>query len=451
MSTSPPHAEPPYPRPAYAWYVVGVLMVAYTFSFIDRQILSLLSGEIIRDLGLSDTEYALLAGFAFALFYTFLGVPIGMAADRLSRRWIIIGGITVWSLMTAACGFARSFWLLFAARVGVGVGEAALSPPAYSLITDYFPPRRLGMALGTYGMGIYIGSGLAFIVGGSVVQAVSGSLVDMPLLGAMKGWQATFIMVGLPGLLIALLMLTVKEPYRRGLQRASGAEAPAAVPLKEVLGFMRVRWRAYSALSLGIAPLSLIGYGSAIYIPLFFYRTHETAPGTVGLWFGLAVLLMGPLGIVAGGALADHWRRRGKPDCYLRVGALSALLLIPLNIIFPLVGDPAWAFAILFPGSFIGAMPFGAAPAGIQAITPNQMRAQASAVYLFTVNMIGLGLGPVLIGWLTDNVFTGPADLRYSVIVVFTAASLWSIAVLRWGYKPFRRYVEEAENWQAER
>ncbi|MFN3233533.1 MAG: spinster family MFS transporter [Alphaproteobacteria bacterium] len=446
MSTS-SNAEPPYPRPAYAWYVVAVLMVAYTFSFIDRQILSLLSTEVIRDLQLTDSEFGLLAGFAFALFYTVLGIPIGIAADRYSRRGIIATGIAVWSLMTAACGFTRSFLELFLARMGVGVGEAALSPPAYSMITDYFPPKTLGVALGTYGMGIYIGSGLAFIVGGAVVGAVSGQMVPMPLVGDMKGWQATFVIVGLPGLLVALMMLTVREPYRRGVQRSGPNGAVVSVPFSEVLAFVRKRWRTYGAHFLGFAPLSLIGYGSSVWTPAFFYRTYGEAPADVGLIFGLAVLIMGPLGIVAGGALADRWRRNGMSDSYLRAGALAALILIPVNVATPLMPSPEYAYLLLFPGAFLGAMPFGVAPAAIQAITPNQMRAQVSAIYLFTVNMIGLGLGPWLIGWMTDNVFGDPQDLRYSLAIAGLVTGLWAVLVLRSGFGPFRRCAKEAEAW----
>ena len=450
MSTEPTQetTEPAYPSPAYAWYVVGVLMVAYTFSFIDRQILSLMSRDIIAEFDLSTTQYSLLAGFAFALFYTVLGLPIGMAADRFSRRWIIGAGITIWSLMTAACGFAIGFWSLFAARVGVGVGEAALSPSAYSMISDYFPPKTLGLALGTYGMGIYIGSGLAFIIGGTVVGAVSGTDIILPLIGSMTGWKAVFVIVGVPGLLVALLMVTVREPFRRGLKRAGPEGKADDVPFSAVLKHVFERKGAYFSHFMGIAPLSLIGYGSAVYVPLFFYTVHDSSPQVVGLWFGLAVLIMGPLGVVVGGILADQLRLKGYSDCYLRVPAIAALLLIPVNIAFPLVDDPFWAFVILFPGSFIGAMPFGAGPAGLQAITPNQMRAQVSALYLFTVNIIGLGIGPLIIGGMTDLFFTGEGGLRYAMIVVFTAAALWSMAVLFFGFKPFAKCIDEAEGVQ---
>jgi MFS family permease len=308
-----------------------------------------------------------------------------------------------------------------------------------------FPTKTLGLALGTYGMGIYIGSGLAFIIGGTVVGAVSGTDIILPLIGAMTGWKAVFVIVGIPGLLVALLMFTVREPFRRGLKRAGPEGKADNVPFSAVLKYVFERKRTYFSHFMGIASLSLIGYGSAVYAPLFFYTVHDSSPQIVGSWFGLAVLIMGPLGVVVGGILADQLRLKGYSDCYLRVPALAALLLIPINIAFPLVEDPFWAFAILFPGSFIGAMPFGAGPAGLQAITPNQMRAQVSALYLFTVNIIGLGIGPLIIGAMTDLFFTGEGGLRYAMIVVFTAAALWSMAVLFFGFKPFAKCVEEPE------
>lgn len=198
----------------YAWYIVGVLMLAYLFSYIDRSILSLLVGPIRSDLQLSDTQLSLLHGFAFALFYAILGFPIGRAADRYHRVGIIVTGISFWSIMTAACGLAKSFPQLFLARMGVGIGEAALNPCAYSIITDSFPRRLLARALSTYVMGTYMGFGVAFVIGGLVVEAITQApVIQLPVLGQIHTWQAAFFYVGLPGLIVALLiLLTVREP-----------------------------------------------------------------------------------------------------------------------------------------------------------------------------------------------------------------------------------------------
>ncbi len=442
-----PASDPPYPSQRYAWYVVFVLVLAYTFSFIDRQILALLVGPIKADLGLSDTMFSLLGGIAFASFYTLLGLPIGRMADKRSRRGIIMGGIAIWSLMTALCGVTKNFWQLFVARMGVGVGEAALSPAAYSMIADYFKPKYLGTAISVYGMGIYIGSGLAFIVGGTVVSWAAGAEdYVLPIIGTIHPWQMTFFAVGLPGLLIVLLMLTIKEPRRRGIvQKAEQKAVEDAVPIREVAQFVRKRWRTFMAHFLGFAPLSLIGYGSSAWIPAFFERTYDGFE--VAFWYGTIVLIFGPLGIVVGGALADRWRAQGRKDSFLRVGIMAALVLVPINIFQPLMPNAYLAIALIIPSAFFGAMPFGVAPAAIQAITPNRMRGQVSAMYLFTVNIIGLGLGPTIIALCTDYVFMDEALLKYSLSLVGGITGVWAAIMLSSGLRPFRDCVDDAAEW----
>ena len=207
-----------YPSSGYAWYVVGVLTVAYVFSFIDRQVLNLMVGPIQKDLGINDLQMSLLMGPSFAVFYTLFGIPLGRLADTRSRRAIISVGVAVWSIMTAGCGLTRTFWQLAVMRMGVGVGEASLSPSAYSLISDYFRPERRSTAMSVYSMGIYIGSGLAFLVGGFIIQLAAGTeTTAVPWIGPVRSWQLVFLLVGLPGLLISLLLLTVREPVRKGV------------------------------------------------------------------------------------------------------------------------------------------------------------------------------------------------------------------------------------------
>src|SRR5262244_1984001 len=227
----------------YAWYVVFVLMVCLTLSFIDRQILSLLVDLIERDLGISDTAIGWLQGPAFALFYTFMGLPVGWLVDRYSRRAIVAVGVIFWSVMTALCAVAGNFWSLFAARMGVGVGEATLGPAAMSLTTDSFPKEKLGGALSVYAMGIFIGSGLALIVGGAVTEAVKGMpAVALPIVGSIASWRLTFLIVGLPGLLVGLLIYTVREPLRLNLLRKADGQS-SRLSLGEVLREFGLRWR----------------------------------------------------------------------------------------------------------------------------------------------------------------------------------------------------------------
>ncbi|HKZ72699.1 MAG TPA: MFS transporter, partial [Steroidobacteraceae bacterium] len=229
-----------YPPALYSWYVVGVLTVTYTVSFIDRQIMALMIEPIRRDLGITDTQVSLLIGLAFAVFYTLLGLPIARLADRYSRRAIIAAGVAVWCVMTAACGLARSYAQLFLARVGVGVGEAALSPSALSMMSDYFPKRTRGRAVAVYNMGISLGAGLAMIVGGQVIAHVmQAPPVRLPVVGELFAWQTVFLVVGLPGLLMAVLMATVKEPARR--ERLRGGDGGLHLPLRTVVQFIGTR------------------------------------------------------------------------------------------------------------------------------------------------------------------------------------------------------------------
>ncbi len=230
--TTPPNMDPPYPSAKYSWYVVTVLMLAYVFAFLDRQIIALLVDPIKRDIGVTDFQMSLLLGPAFAFFYVTLGIPVGRLADRRSRRTIIGIGIAIWSVMTAACGLAKTFTHLFLARIGVGVGEATLQPCATSVISDYFPREKRGRAISVYSMVLGIGAGLAFVLGGQVVAAViDGPSIALPLIGEIYNWQIVFLIVGLPGLLVAGLMFTVKEPHRRDRITIDGQE-PEQIPIR---------------------------------------------------------------------------------------------------------------------------------------------------------------------------------------------------------------------------
>ncbi len=442
-----------FPKPAQAWYAVGVLVLAYTFSFIDRQILGLLVTPIKRDLGIGDFEVGLLGGLAFALFYTLLGLPIGRLADRHNRRNIIAVGIFFWSVMTAVCGLAKSFWTLFLARMGVGVGEAALSPPAYSLIADMFPPEKLGRALSVYSMGIFIGSALAYIVGASVVQIVADAPpILIPVLGEIHAWQLTFFIVGLPGILVALLMLTVREPVRRGGgsygSRESASSPSDAVPLREVIAFLWARKGTFGAHFIGFSLLAVFGYGTALWIPEFISRNHGWFIYDAGYAYGFIILVFGIAGVLFGGAFSDWLRKRGRTDAYMRVVMLAACALAPTAIVFPLVGAQELMLVLLALVVFLGAMPAGVAAAALQTVTPNPMRAQVSALYLFFANLIGMGVGPGLVGFLTDYVLLDPDKLNVALSLTAVMTIPLAAIILMLGLKPFRASVEAAAEWR---
>ena len=444
MVDPPPNLES-YPRTGYAWFVVSLLTLAYVFSFIDRQILNLMVGPIKRDLGIDDRQMGLLMGASFAVFYTFFGIPLGRLADTRSRRVLIASGIALWSLMTAGCGLTRKFWQLALMRMGVGVGEASLSPAAYSLIADYFRPELRSTAISVYSMGIYIGSGLAFILGGQVVQfAAARESFVMPFVGAVRSWQLVFFLVGLPGLLVSLLMLLIREPSRKG----HGGSQPGA-PMSAVWSYFRDNWSSLLCLNLGVAMITLFGYGAFAWNSEFLMRRFGWKPGQTGLVFGLIVAFGGTLGIVSGGRLADWLRSRGYADADVRVALLGALAAIPFVVAFPLVSSAAVSAMLIAPVTFFCSVPFGVAPAAIQQMMPTSMRSQASALYLFVINLIGMGLGPWVVAALNDTLFGDPKAIGLSLLIVGVFSFLCAAVLLFLGLKPYRRSLVYLKEWSS--
>jgi MFS family permease len=434
-------------RPAYGWFVVAVLMLAYVSSFVDRQIMALLVGPIKRDLGISDTRMGLLMGFSFAAFYSVLGFPIGRLADRRSRRGIIGWGIAAWSVMTMLSGLARNYWQLFLARVGVGVGEAALSPPAYSLIADYFPRDRLGTAISVYSLGIYLGSGIALMLGGWIVSTVGTVPTwQLPVLGAVRPWQAVFILIGLPGMLLALLIRTIREPVRGAMSAGTSA---AEVPVAEVIRYVRRHGAAFLSHNLGFALIAMVNYGWAFWVPTFLIRAHGWTPQHAGYVYGLWTATFGVAGVVTGGYLGDVLARRGHADAKLRIGLIGAVAQIGATLLF-LFAPTAIMEVALIPSTFIASFGFGAAAAGVQEISPVPMRAQTSALYLFIVNLVGLGLGPSFVASLTDYVFRDEMLIGRSILVVSLVGLIAAIVVFVAGLPAFREAARASPAWQPE-
>lgn len=434
-----------YPSSLRAWSTVAILMLAYVLSFIDRQILNLLVGPIRRDLVISDTQMSLLMGLSFALFYTVCGIPLGRLADTKSRRGLIAIGVLFWSAMTAACGMARLYWQFLLCRIGVGVGEAALSPAAYSLIADSFPAERRATAISVYSMGVYLGSGLAFLLGGLVIKFASAQGdVLLPVLGEVRPWQLIFLILGAAGVLFTLLLLAVREPARRGVG------AGVAVPLIEVGRYLRANRRTVLYHNFGFAGLAFAGYGSAAWIPTFFIRTYGWDAGHVGVVYGSIVAVFGCLGIVFGGRLADWMAKRGRTDANMRVGLYAAMAALPCVASFPLMDNALWAAALMAPTVFCLSMPFGVAPAAIQEIMPSAMRGQASAIYLFVITLIGLGIGPTAVALVTDYLFADDQALRYSLLIVSTLAVSSSLFLLAKGLQPYRESVLHLQQWAAQ-
>ena len=419
------------------WYTVGVLTVAYVFSFIDRSILTLLVGPIRADLGISDTQISLLHGLAFAIFYTFLGIPIASLADRHNRRNLIAVGVAFWSLATAACGLTRNFWQLFLARVGVGVGEAALSPAAYSMIADSFPPEKLGRALSVYTLGAIAGIGFALIIGGAVIGSVaSASDVTLPIVGAVRPWQLVFFIVGLPGLLVALWILTLREPARQSVARGEAAG------FRTLLPWMRAHWQAYGAHLAGFALLGIVLNSLTAWTPSHFIRTFGVSPGESGFWLGSLIAIFGTAGIFAGGWWSDRAQRLGRPDGPMRAGVISAVGSMLFGVVAPLAGSLELALALYAPLLFFSTFAYGAAPAAVQIMTPAPVRAVASAIYLFCLNFVGMGLGPLMTAAVTDYVFGNDLAVGRSLSLVVGVSAGLSALLLARGCRPFRATVK---------
>jgi MFS family permease len=414
-----------------AWIVVAVLMLAYTFAYIDRTLLALLVKPIRATLHISDVQLSLLSGLAFALFYTCLGIPIGRLIDHRSRRRIIAAAIGIWSVMTALCGVSHSFGQLFLARVGVGVGEAALSPAAYSMLADLFSPASLPRALSLYSASIYVGSGLALIGGGALIGVVPP--VTLPFAGTLAPWQLLFIIAGLPGLLIALLVLRLREPRRLNLDAAL-----AGASLATGLRFLWQQRGAYGFLIGGYTVASLLWNGCFAWLPSFFVRNHGWSLTQTGLVLGCILLACGAPGIMLGGVYAGRLRARGDRGAGLKVGIISAAIVLPCGVLLPFV-PVGVAIALICGFVLAGSMPYGAAAAALQDITPNQLRGQVSAIYLFGLNIAGIGFGPTVVAFLSQHLFHSDRAIGLALSLTTAIAAPCGIVLLSLGLAPYRR------------
>lgn len=447
-SLVPPPPPEAWANPLYAWYVVFVLTLAYTCSFIDRQILTLLIEPIRRDLHVTDTQVSLLGGLAFSIFYTTLGMPLARLADQTHRRNLMAIGVAFWTAMTSACGLARSFWTLFMARVGVGVGEAALSPAAFSLLSDYFPPQRLARAISVYSTGVYFGAGLALMIGGQVIRAVSHAPSQvLPIVGEIYPWQLTFFVVGALGLPVVAMMFTIREPLRRGMAAknatADTADKPSSWPA--LRAFIRANARTVTC---HISAFTLYGMAIGSYLfwsPSLMIRTHGWTPARAGLTVGALMFVLGTAGVSFGGWVADRMALSGRRDAMLRAAWLGMLCGLPFIIATPLLDDERLATISLGIAIFFLAFPQGLPSAALQVVTPNPLRAQMTSIYFFIGNLIANGIGPTIPALLTDYVFHDPAALRYAIVIVGGITVPLSLAVLSFGLPAYRDSVQRAE------
>lgn len=434
-----------YPSTSRAWYVVALLTLAYIVSFVDRQIMALLIEPIKASLDLSDTQVGLLLGPAFAIFYVTLGYPAGLLADRKSRKVIIAVGISIWSIMTALCGLAQNFRQLFVARVGVGVGEATLTPAALSLICDCFPRERRARPISVYMAGISLGSALAYLIGGSLLEPLLALPPHVvPGIGTIHPWQATFLIVGLPGLLLAILIASIREPARQEVNRTLDASTAREVMLV-ALKYMRDRWQAYSSLTTGMCANTIIGYVASWTVVLF-QRRWGWGVGDIGVALGLILLVCGPLGTMIGGLMSDRLARAGHKDAAMRVTIVSIVLMVIFSVLYPVVEPPSHALG-LFAVMVLSASAASATGAvALVTVSPNQIRAQATALYWIVKNLIGLMLGPVSVGLLTDRVFGDAGKVGSSMAIVSAVFGGIGIAALVMGARHYKVCVTKVSD-----
>lgn len=407
-----------YPSPRRAWRLVVLLTIAYAVSFVDRQIISLMVEPIKADLELSETQMGLLLGFAFGLFYTIMGIPLGRVADKYNRRNLIVTGMSLWCLMTAASGLARNFGQLFLARLGIGVGEAALSPAALSMISDSFPPEKRTAPIGFYNAAIYVGSGIAMLAGGAIIHMVSNSPpVNVPYIGELAPWQTTFIIVGIPGLLIAAIIAFTREPTRKDVMKSEGGGV-AELSFGEVVKYVWKNRYIYGPIFIGMAVVAVVNFMFLAWIPTLYIRVHGWDVSNIGYAFGIILLVFGPLGIALGGRLGDHFATQGDRGGHAKAAFIGSLFMVPGMIATPVLPIPELALVGL------ALIPFGMAfitvniVTSMLRITPNQLRGQTYAFFLMVISLSGYSLGPTLVGIITDRVFHNEMMLGYSMLIV---------------------------------
>lgn len=422
---------------AAAWYLIFVLTLAYTASFVDRQVLNLLVAPLKADFGLSDTRLSLLQGLAFTAAYILLSPLFGRLADTGSRKRILIGGAMLWSLGTSLCGLARGYWQLFFARAAVGGAEASITPAAWSIIADSFPTRMIPRAFSIFLMGPYIGGGIALIFGGLLLEAAQGwDLAAVPYLGALRPWQVVFLVAGLPGGLIALMMLRIREPARK-LAPRDGAQMPFA----QVWRTFSERRDFYGNFYAGMACLVIVLYAFPAWMPAMLMRRFEASPATVGVQYGVAVLVTGSIGVLAGPVIAGWLQRRGYVDALMRVPFFAALALIPISVVLAFVPSYEMAIAVATLASFTYSLPQALASSGLQMVTPNRMRGISSSVYVFVASVMGLGAAPTIVALLTDHVFADERSVGLSLSVTCVVASAASAFFVSRALKGYRRVL----------
>ena len=436
-----------YPSPAQAWTTVSILSFTYMFSFIDRQILVLLIEPIKADLQISDTQVSLLSGLAFAIIYTLSGIPMGRAADSWVRKYVIIFGVAMWSLLTMACGFARTFTHLFLARMGVGFGEAALTPTAYAMMPDLFAPNKLAKGMSVFALGSSMGAGISLLFGGLVIGLVTKmGPVSLPLMGEIQPWQLVLLTVGAASLLMIIPLSLMPEPKRQD----KSAEKDQS-DLKTTLAYLRDHRAFYAYFFVGIALYALFIYGIMTWLPSYFIRVHHWQAAETGITLGALTIVPSIIGTLSAGWLSDYLYGKGYRSAPMYMAIIALVLSVPMTLVIvyvPLMTVKLVTLVLLFfTLTVLGVIP----PTITQMVTPARIRGQVSAFYLLIVNLVGIGGGPTVIALMTDRVFEDEFAVGHSIAIVALLTCSMGALLLWFAVAPFKRQLDQVGgNYQVE-
>lgn len=418
-----------------SWYVLGLLTFSYGLAFVDRQMLNLLVDPIRDALRISDTQFSVIQGSAFVFSYLLMAPVFGRLVDITNRRNILMAGIAAWSLFTALCSQADTFSELFLARCGVGMSEACVFPVALSLVADFFSPRRAARALSIFTIGLQLGGGFSLFVSGLVIAYARDLTVMIPALASYQPWQIAFVVIGLPGLLFAILLLTFREPARA--KSITVVADDRALSFRETLSLIWQRRAFYGRIYLGVGSLAVVQFGITSWVPAFLIRAHEMSPTNTGYRLGLMSMLIGTSSTLLGPWVAGLVVRRGYVDAHIRTAALSALGMCLCCLAIPLISTPNVLFVVggvIFCNSF----PIGLLVYTLQSATPSRARGFASSMYTFSAQFLGYAVGPTLIALLTDKVFGDPKMVGYSIQIVTSVASVMMAVLCFTILRPYR-------------
>ena len=447
--------EADYPKPAYAWFVVVLMMFFYVLSFMDRQIIAVLIDPIKADLDLSDVQISLIGGVSFGLFYSIVGIFIGRLADSMNRPLLIAMGVFIWSLTTALCGLAGKFWQLLILRMGVGLGEAALLPSTLSLLADYFSPKRIATPTSVFLLGAPIGIGLSFAVGGYLYDVAQGIVAadgwaQVAVVGGSAAWKLVLIFLGVVGMVMTLGLLAVREPRSTDTkavqkQEERSLKASEAASLPEAKAYARKNWLAITSLYVCMALVSLAAYAQGFWDITFLARTYDRDPSSVTLMYGMVQLFAGLSGMLTGGIVADRLSKRGIQGASVIMVIIGCAIATPFSFLYPMMGSVSGALWLMIFAIFGSNMAFACAASAMQRMFPVAMLGLAAGIYYFLSNSVGLLIGPTLVATLTDYVLGDPGKVAYSLSAVGGVARLLAFITILAGYKAYRDLLRERE------